>query len=400
MKRISALVFAIFLGVAFVAPATVPAFAKGKGTFLELFFKKGPKKKSGSTRVKRSDPSKSNKRSSDRPRVDSKKTLVALPKDTKAVEKKAEASQLFVFGDSMASNLAVGLAQIYADDPNLVVVNAAKGSSGFVRNDFYDWNAAIKDFIAGEQIGVAVISVGVNDRQSIRSGGKSYKALSDGWKSEYRARLNDFLQVLRSANVPVVWVGLPPMRAPGYSTAMSQISSLHRVAAFSGRAEFVDIFERFIDENGKFASVGPNLKGASVAMRSSDGIHFTRAGNAKVAFFVEKAVRQFYSGGSLSVAIADPLAGSVAANMIRPPYQGVGQGRLLNVAGAVVVLDQPLRDAGGLVVAGRYEPRVFDLEVLMEVPAGRADGFYPVKVEDAVEPVEQEILLPKSRPST
>lgn len=384
MKRVVALILAIFLGISLAVPASVPAYGKGKGTFLELFFKKSPQKKSRGTSVKRSVKKKKStkKRKSNRPRVGSKKAVAAAPLVIKSVDKNAGASKLFVFGDSMASNLATGLTRIYADDPNLIVVSAAKGSSGFVRDDFYDWNAAITDYLATQDIGVAVISIGVNDRQLMRADGKSHKSLSDSWKVEYRARITQFLQSLRSANVPVIWVGLPPMRATGYSTAMSQISSLHRSVAFTQRAEFVDIFERFIDENGKFTSVGPNLNGASVSMRASDGIHFTRAGNEKVAFFVEKAVRQFYTGGSLSAEIFDPLAGTVAANMIRPPYQGVGQGRLLNVAGDVVMLDQPLRDAGGLVVAGRIERSVFDLKVLMEVPAGRADGFYPVKVED------------------
>lgn len=393
MKRIFSLIMAVALGAALMAPTTLSVVAKERGSLLELFFSNDKKKTNKAKVQKKPAVTKSTrKKVQQRPRVNSKKVVPDQRSGVaKAVEKSADANKLFVFGDSMAGKLAKGLALVYAEDPKLSVINASNGSSGIVRDDYYDWNAAITEYLAQGDVSIAVVSIGVNDRQALRVKGTEQKPLSDAWKVEYRARLAQFLQLFRDAKVPVIWVGLPPMRASGYSNAMSQISSLHRSAAFSGNAEFVDIFERFIDEDGKFSSYGPNLNGANVKMRSEDGIHFTKAGNEKVAFFVEKAVRQYYVRGALSVAVVDPLAGTAAGGLVRPPYLGENQGRLLEIAGAIVDLDQPVRDGGELVLSRGIAQRVFNLESLMEVPAGRADGFYPQKIEEPVptEPLDQ-----------
>ena len=103
---------------------------------------------------------------------------------------------------------------------------------------------------------------------------------------------------------------------------MTQISSLQRLAAFSNGAEFVDIYERFVDENGDYASYGPDLNGQEVQVRKSDGIHFTRAGSDKVAFYVEQALKRFYRGGTMSLEVVDLLAGTDAEHMLRPPLPG------------------------------------------------------------------------------
>ena len=64
----------------------------------------------------------------------------ALPPPKPAIEKTADATRLAVFGDSLAVDLAKALERFYAEDPNLVVINQGVGSSGFVRDDFFDWD--------------------------------------------------------------------------------------------------------------------------------------------------------------------------------------------------------------------------------------------------------------------
>src|SRR5690606_8912379 len=139
--------------------------------------------------------------------------------------------------------------------------------------------------------------IGINDRQPIGND----KPLTDEWKAAYSARLSTFLSQLRAAGKPAIWVGLPPMQASSYSSAMTQISSLHRVASFSGGADFVDIYERFIDEAGNYSSYGPDLNGQNTLMRKSDGIHFSSAGADKLTFYVNQALKQIYRGGTISV---------------------------------------------------------------------------------------------------
>ena len=110
---------------------------------------------------------------------------------------------------------------------------------------------------------------------------------------------------------------------------------------FAGGAEFVDIYDRFLDEDGKYTSYGPDLNGNRVRMRKDDGIHFSAAGADKLAFYLSQSIKLYYlGGGGVGIEVADALAGTDAALMVRPPYQGLGQTRLLEVAGAVIPLSR------------------------------------------------------------
>jgi len=295
------------------------------------------------------------------------------------VEKSPDATRLAVFGDSLAVDVAKALERFYAEDPDLVVINKGEGSSGFVRDDYFDWNAAIAEEIAEDSFDAAVIVIGINDRQEITANGETHRPLTPGWTAAYQARLNEFLGQLRAARKPVIWVGLPPMSKSEYSTAMSQISALHKMAAFSGGAEYLDIYDRFLGEDGKYSSHGPDVNGQNARMRKDDGIHFSAAGADKLAFYISQSVRNFYRGGGVAIAVADPLAGTDAASMLRPPYQGQGQTRLLEVAGAVVPISRAPQRAADLLVTPPElvieEDAGFPLDQLMAAPIGRVDAF-------------------------
>lgn len=313
----------------------------------------------------------------------------ALPPPKPAVEKAANATRLAVLGDSLAADLAKALERFYAEDPNLVVIDQAVGDSGFVRQDRFNWSAAIDEQIAKNSFDVAVVIVGSNDRQEINAGGEELPVLSEKWTEIYQRRITEFLQKLRAARKPVVWVGLPPMSKSDYSAAIGQINAIQRLASFSGGAEFLDIFERFTGEDGKYSTYGPDVNGQNARMRRDDGIHFSSAGADKLAFYVSQSLRTFYRGGGVSIAVADPLAGTDAAAMLRPPFQGLGQIRLLEVAGAIIPLNRAPARAGDLLTATSIpEPApAFTLDQLMSAPAGRVDAFGVGINPDAV-PVE------------
>ncbi|WP_375452552.1 DUF459 domain-containing protein [uncultured Devosia sp.] len=311
------------------------------------------------------------------PRRTTPRPTASLPPPLPEVSKAQNATRLAVFGDSMAVDLSKGLERFYADDPNLVVIDQGVGSSGFVRADYFDWDKAVAEQIAANSFDLAVVMIGVNDRQEISADGQSYPALSEGWKAAYQRRLVSFLDKLRAAGKPVIWIGLPPMSKTEYSAALAQISAIQRLASFSSGAEYLDIYERFLGEDGKFSSYGPDVNGQSARMRKDDGIHFSSAGADKLAFYLSQSIRTFYRGGGMTVEVGDPLAGTDAAAMVRLPYQGLGQIRLLEVAGAVIPLTRSPNRAGDLLSAGSVAPPAapFTLEQLMRAPMGRVDAF-------------------------
>lgn len=308
-----------------------------------------------------------------------KRTQTARPvlKPQKPTIEKAEgATRLAVFGDSLATDLSKALERYFAEDPNLAVLDFGIGSSGFVRADFFDWNKTLAEEIEKKSFDLAVVMIGINDRQTMKADGKSMKPLTEEWTAAYQARVAQFVQQLRSANIPVIWVGLPPMKSSSFSADMSQIGGVQRLAAFAGGAEFVDIYERFLDDEDKYSSYGPDLTGQKVLMRKSDGIHFATAGADKLAFYVTQALKLYYQGGTVRLAVGDPMAGTDGAAMIRPPFQGLGQMRLLEIAGPVLPLSAEADRASAMVEAVAQAPaRGLDLAVMVKAPIGRADAF-------------------------
>jgi hypothetical protein len=69
---------------------------------------------------------------------------------------------------------------------------------------------------------------------------------------------------------------------------MLAFNEMYRATATTSGAEFIDIWDGFIDENGAFVTSGPDINGQSVRLRGGDGINFTSAGKRKLAFYGEK----------------------------------------------------------------------------------------------------------------
>ncbi|MBU1305304.1 MAG: DUF459 domain-containing protein [Alphaproteobacteria bacterium] len=311
------------------------------------------------------------------PKRTSAPAAAALPPPKPQVEKAPDATRLAVFGDSMAIDLSKALERYYAEDANLVVINQGVSSSGFVRSDYFDWDRAIDEQIAANSFDLAVVMIGVNDRQELTVNGGTLEPLSDAWNEAYQARIASFLGKLRAARKPVIWIGLPPMSKTQYSAAISKIANIQRLASFAGGAEYLDIYERFLGEDGKYSSFGPDVNGQNARMRKDDGIHFAAAGADKLAFYLSQTIKSFYRGAGTVLAAVDPLAGTDAATMLRPPYQGLGQTRLLEVAGAVIPISRVAIRADSLLTAGRNNAPAapFTLEQLVAAPAGRVDAF-------------------------
>jgi len=314
------------------------------------------------------------------PPVVVKPKKAALPPPPKPqTQKAANATRLAVFGDTMAVDLAAALDRFYTDDPNIVVINQGVGNSGLARPDYFDWDKTAVDQVSKNSFDIAVMIVGTNDRQTIRQDGASLKALTPDWDDVYKSRVAAFVSAVHGANKPLIWVGLPPMAGNDLNTALSDITSIQRLAVFAGGADFLDIYDKFVDDNGDYSATGPDINGNIVKLRKDDGVRLTAAGADKLAFYLSQQLKLYYhGGGDTGLVVADALAGTDAAIMVRPPYQGLGQTRLLEVAGAVIPLSQTPKRASELVTANTAAPPApagFDMTQMLDAPQGRVDAF-------------------------
>ncbi len=208
--------------------------------------------------------------------------------ETPVVEKAPDARVVLVVGDFMASGLAEGLDTAFADNAGVRIVSRSNGSSGFVRDDFYDWPKQIKSLIETEKPAAVVVMLGSNDRQQMRVGDVREQPRSENWNKEYERRTNAFGEAIASTKVPFLWVGMPSFRVPKMTSDMLAFNDIYHSSAESHGGEFVDVWEGFVDENGAFVTSGPDINGQPVRLRADDGINVSKAGKRKLAFYTEK----------------------------------------------------------------------------------------------------------------
>lgn len=215
----------------------------------------------------------------------------------KAEQKPAVPPSFFVavLGDFLGQMLDQGLSDDLADRPEIAVLRKTHESSGLVRDDFYDWTKVVHDLLAsGQKINVAVMLIGSNDHQPLRDGGATYEPGSPKWTEIYTQRVETIAGMFRDAKIPLLWVGLPIMKSEYFSAEMASFNDLYRDHAAKAGATFIDVWDAFGDENGRFSAYGPDVTGQLVRLRTSDGIHFTKAGSRKLAQFVETEVRRIF----------------------------------------------------------------------------------------------------------
>jgi hypothetical protein len=188
--------------------------------------------------------------------------------------------------------LARGLEAAFTTRPNIVVEAHGNGSSGLVRQDYYDWQAQFPAFLNEVKPAVAVVMVGANDRQAMSVGGEKVKFGSEAWLREYERRINAIISEAKSRNIPLLWTGLPPFKSRSFTRDVVVLNSLIRTNVEKGGATFIDIWDGFADENGAFTYSGSDVDGQQARLRGSDGIVMTKAGRRKLAFYVEKFLRR------------------------------------------------------------------------------------------------------------
>ena len=216
--------------------------------------------------------------------------------------------RVVVLGDSLGDGLWSGLYRAFEEDATLEFMQRAKPSTGFARTDSYDWNAEVAGLLKTETYQIAVIMFGANDAQPIKSGKDWLKVGSEPWREIYGQRVEAFIKKLRAANLAVYWVGLPIMRSPGQSSDAEAMNEVFREKAFINGAKFIDTWNGFTDEAGRYSAYGPDMTGQVKRLRADDGVLFTMRGYLKLAHFVEKELRRDLSLAKLERNI--PLAGN------------------------------------------------------------------------------------------
>ncbi len=219
-----------------------------------------------------------------------------------------ERYRLYVFGDSLGDGIGEGLTTAFQDDGRIEIVKHIRSRAGFIPNKSFNWEKYLKGVLKGEDVHIAVIMAGVNERYSIWSKGERHRVGSKKWREVFAKRLDKFLKHLKKKRVATYWVGLPIMRSPNYNDDMQVLNEMFRERAFINGVKFIDTWNVFADQFGRYSPFGPDLSGKVRRLRADDGIHFTVRGYRKLAHFVEREIKRDLVSAQVERNI--PLAGN------------------------------------------------------------------------------------------
>jgi hypothetical protein len=198
--------------------------------------------------------------------------------------------KVFFAGDSMMQGVAPFVEQTLRKKYGLSSINLSKQSTGLSYPKFFDWPSTIEKTLAEHSnIRLLVVFLGPNDPWDFpdpqKSKGAPYLRFSTPeWEQVYRQRVDRVIRAANKANVHVIWVGVPHMKASKLNNQMSFMNGLLQ-SELNGKAIWLPTSKMLSNGDNQYSDT-IMLNGKSVRVRSKDGIHFTGQGQQYLANYV------------------------------------------------------------------------------------------------------------------
>ncbi|WP_065756935.1 SGNH/GDSL hydrolase family protein [Bradyrhizobium paxllaeri] len=196
------------------------------------------------------------------------------------------------------------------------------------------------------------------------------------WVELYREKIDEMIGVLKAKGVPVLWVGLPAVRGTKATADTAFLDTLYRDAAGKAGITYVDVWDGFVDEAGRFSQQGPDFEGQIRRLRSSDGVYFTKAGALKLAHYAEREINRLLAARSGPIVLpTEPATPDASARPDQPAPRPLA-GPIIPLRASSVGTDQLLGAPGSRSVAIDAQAARFLIKgEPLPAPAGRADDF-------------------------
>jgi len=239
----------------------------------------------------------------------------------------------------------------------------------------------------------------ITPEKSARSPNGVYEFREERWVELYTKKIEEMIGVLKARNVPVLWVGLPAVRGAKATADMLFLDSLYRDAAAKANITYVDVWDGFVDEAGRFLQRGPDFEGQPRKLRADDGVFFTKAGARKLAHYVEREVTRLMAGRSAPFTLpTEPATPDANAEPGKPAPRPLA-GPILPLVASSVGTDQLLGGPGSRPAAvDALAARTLVKGEPLSAPAGRADDFAWPRREVGREQAKGEVPVASASP--
>jgi hypothetical protein len=199
-------------------------------------------------------------------------------------------------GDSTGDGLWGGMSQLASSRNGACLKTGvelgrfAKNSTGLTRPDRFNWVDEVKRIGESYKPSLYMMSLGLNDRQSVVENGQITMETSPLYPAKYKERVTAVLKNVAETKASLLWVGLPAMRsaASDKDARLKNTFFAEAIAAFGvANIQYVEPWKlNPAAEEDKFSSYGPDINGRIAQIRASDGEHFTSAGDLLVAVYL------------------------------------------------------------------------------------------------------------------
>jgi len=235
--------------------------------------------------------------------------------------------------------------------------------------------------------------------KSTRSPNGVYQFREERWVELYNKKIEEMIAVLKSKGVPVLWVGLPAVRGPKATADMLLLDSLYRDAAGKAGITYVDVWDGFVDEAGRYVQQGPDFEGQPRRLRSYDGVYFFKYGAIKLAHYVAREITRLMATRSTPIALPTEPATPDANALPGQPAPRPLAGPILPLVASSVGTDQLLGGSGSRPAAvDALAARTLVKGEPLAPPAGRADDFAWPRREVGREPAKGETPIASVAP--
>jgi uncharacterized protein len=216
----------------------------------------------------------------------------------------------------------------------------------------------------------------VTQDRSPRSPNGLVEFRDERWVELYNKKIDEMIGVLKSRGVPVLWVGLPAIRGAKATSDVLFLDSLYREGSAKAGITYVDVWDGFVDEAGRFLQQGPDFEGQIRRLRSYDGVYFTKAGARKLAHYVEREITRLLAGRSAPITLPSEPGTPDANALPGQPAPRPLAGPIMPLVASSVGTDQLLGGAGSRPAAiDALVARTLVKGEPLAPPAGRADDF-------------------------
>jgi len=192
----------------------------------------------------------------------------------------ASSRRVLIIGDSIMYHLSRSLEVEGRRRDGVTTHSFTSLGSGISRLDVFDWFEKIRELSGGFRPDSAIVMLGANDHQPMKTATGVVRPDTPEWEAEYGRRVGEIMDTLHAGGAArVYWIALPDMRA---AAVQAMIGIFNRIfGEQAARRSFVTVIESkpVLSRNpGTFSPFVIQPTGMPLQVRDADGVHLNRDG--------------------------------------------------------------------------------------------------------------------------